>query len=263
MKTFIVSDLHGQKKVYDSMIKYLSAINDEVTLYILGDVVDKGYDGIGILQDIINRKNITIKMIAGNHELMLYDYLKNTNIKDFWPYVWSGGTRTLEELDKLTKEEKQEILDYISNLNIVESIKGIGQFKNITLAHARPFELENYNHLKLKDVNNPLYGLYILSHLFFKDKEEQYIIGLENNLTIIGHTPAYKTGNCYLYRESDNVLDIDGGCDRMKFYEDVISPLVEINYENNCLDFIGFNKDGEIVELFTLDIDKENKLIKK
>lgn len=83
MKTFIVSDLHGQKKVYDSIIKYFSAIDDETTLYILGDVVDKGYDGIGILQDIINRKNITIKMIAGNHELMLYDYLKDTNIKDF------------------------------------------------------------------------------------------------------------------------------------------------------------------------------------
>lgn len=49
----------------------------------------------------------------------------------------------------------------------------------------------------------------------------------------------------------------------MKFYEDVISPLVVINYKNNCLDFIGFNKVGEIVELFALDIDKENKLIKK
>ena len=53
---YAMSDLHG---CYDLYIKMLDKINfsDEDTLYILGDVTDRGEDGIKILQDMMKRKN--------------------------------------------------------------------------------------------------------------------------------------------------------------------------------------------------------------
>ena len=52
---YVISDLHG---CYDKYIKMLEKINfgDNDYLYILGDIVDRGPDGIIIWQDIIKRK---------------------------------------------------------------------------------------------------------------------------------------------------------------------------------------------------------------
>ena len=49
---YAMSDLHG---CYDKYIKMLEKINfsNDDTLYILGDIVDRGADGIKILQDIM------------------------------------------------------------------------------------------------------------------------------------------------------------------------------------------------------------------
>ena len=48
---YAMSDLHG---CYDKYIKMLEKINfsNNDTLYVLGDIVDRGADGIKILQDI-------------------------------------------------------------------------------------------------------------------------------------------------------------------------------------------------------------------
>ena len=50
MSVYAMSDLHG---CYERYIKMLDEINlcDDDTLYILGDVVDRGDGGIKILQD--------------------------------------------------------------------------------------------------------------------------------------------------------------------------------------------------------------------
>ena len=62
---YAMSDLHG---CYDLYIKMLEKIkfSDEDTLYILGDVTDRGEDGIKILQDKMKRKNVV--PILGNHD---------------------------------------------------------------------------------------------------------------------------------------------------------------------------------------------------
>ena len=52
MAVYVMSDVHGLKDRYDRMIEY---IHEEDTLYILGDVIDRGPDGIVILQDAMQR----------------------------------------------------------------------------------------------------------------------------------------------------------------------------------------------------------------
>ena len=57
MRQFIVSDLHGNGNIYKSIIGYLENINkdDEVILYINGDLIDRGIDSSYMLLDIRNR----------------------------------------------------------------------------------------------------------------------------------------------------------------------------------------------------------------
>ena len=73
---YAMSDLHG---CYDKYIKMLEKINfsDSDTLYILGDIVDRGPDGIKILLDIYNRKNVIA--LRGNHDYLAHYLLYQLN----------------------------------------------------------------------------------------------------------------------------------------------------------------------------------------
>ena len=54
---YVMADLHG---CYDKYVKMLEKINfsSNDALYILGDIIDRGEDGIKILHDVMGRKNI-------------------------------------------------------------------------------------------------------------------------------------------------------------------------------------------------------------
>ena len=54
MRKFIVSDLHGNGEVYDSIMAYLEniSLSEEVELYINGDLIDRGLDSYRMLEDV-------------------------------------------------------------------------------------------------------------------------------------------------------------------------------------------------------------------
>ena len=64
---YAMSDLHGCFNAYLEMLKKID-LKEEDTLYILGDVIDRGLYGIDILLDMMKRPNI--KPLIGNHEDM-------------------------------------------------------------------------------------------------------------------------------------------------------------------------------------------------
>ena len=66
---YVCADIHGRWDKYQAMLEDLNLGEDD-KLYILGDVIDRGEDGIRILQDIMKRGNIFL--FIGNHELFLY-----------------------------------------------------------------------------------------------------------------------------------------------------------------------------------------------
>lgn len=49
---YVMSDLHGDFNKFTSMLNLIK-FKQEDTLYVLGDVIDRGYKGIEILQHII------------------------------------------------------------------------------------------------------------------------------------------------------------------------------------------------------------------
>ena len=105
MATYVISDIHGQ---YDSFMNLLSQINfsDEDQLFLLGDVIDRGPDGIKILKTVMKMPNV--KMFLGNHELLMMEALRNvdecenegrqdTEELDLWLDECNGGRQTYEE----------------------------------------------------------------------------------------------------------------------------------------------------------------------
>ena len=84
---YVMSDIHG---CYDEYIKLLDLIhfNDKDTLYVLGDVIDRGPYSIKVLQHMMMYSNII--PIIGNHEYMAIIVLKklcveidDSNIEDY------------------------------------------------------------------------------------------------------------------------------------------------------------------------------------
>lgn len=71
-KTYVCSDIHGMYGSYCNVIRQMEK-SDE--LFILGDVIDRGKNGIKIIQDIMKRKSPQVKLLLGNHEYMMLECL--------------------------------------------------------------------------------------------------------------------------------------------------------------------------------------------
>ena len=78
MRKFVVSDLHGDRRMYDLILSYLENVSliDDVLLIINGNLID--YNGsFELLEDVKERiesndKSFQIKYLAGDQELMIF-----------------------------------------------------------------------------------------------------------------------------------------------------------------------------------------------
>ena len=71
---YTVSDIHGCYNKYRKLLKKINFGPDD-TLYVLGDVIDRGPDGFKILLDMARRSNVINLM--GNHEAMAVQALSH------------------------------------------------------------------------------------------------------------------------------------------------------------------------------------------
>ena len=70
---YVMSDLHGCYQEYREALEKIN-FNEQDTLYVLGDVVDRGPEPIKLLQNMMLRPNVL--PIIGNHEYMALTVLK-------------------------------------------------------------------------------------------------------------------------------------------------------------------------------------------
>lgn len=214
--TYCVSDIHGN---YEGYLKLLEKINlrDIDTLYVLGDVIDRGKGGIKILQDMMMRFNVI--PILGNHEYMAIHCMKflcqeitKESIKGLdediirglteWQNV--GGQATIDEFHKLTLEEKQDIIDYIEEFSLYEEINVKG--KEYILVHAG---LINF------DPDRPLED-YHTYELIFK-VPNYYQVYFPDKYLVTGHLPTRcidgNDGQDKIFKENNHIaIDCGSGC---------------------------------------------------
>lgn len=213
MSIYAMSDIHGS---YDKYIKMLDVIgfSDDDTLFVLGDVIDRGDRPVDVLKDMMSRPNIYPLM--GNHDLLALDVLKklsveiteenhNTQINDetmeeLDNWFINGGRPTLEALCQLPHEELGDIIDYISAFSLYEAID-VGE-KTFILVHAGLGNFRKDKRLSEYTVQELLMQRSDPGVKYFDD-DSVYIVS--------GHTPTqFISGKAEIYKRNNNIC-IDCG----------------------------------------------------
>lgn len=116
MATYVMSDVHGFYQTFLNALKRID-FSDEDELYVIGDVIDRGFDGVKLLAYTMNRPNVHLLM--GNHEYMCMDYFSEKPDETV-VRRWNRNRNfyTLKGFDALSPEEKKQILEYIKNLPV-------------------------------------------------------------------------------------------------------------------------------------------------
>lgn len=140
MSNYVCSDLHGCGDLWKQIKEFLKP---EDKLYFLGDAADRGPDGWNILKEIL--KDERIIYILGNHDVMLYDRIKNPdNYEIVSLHVMNGGNPTW----KLAGNDP-EAIDVAAWLNdcplytIYENANGL----KIFMSHSGSTNINNYEDL--------------------------------------------------------------------------------------------------------------------
>lgn len=211
---YVISDIHG---CYDEYMELLKKINlkDTDTLYVLGDVVDRGPHPIKVLQDMMMRVNVF--PIVGNHDYIALIMLKKLcvevteqnaekhlseqDMEDYMMWMKDGGKSTIEEFLELDVDERESILEYLEEFSVYEEVETNG--RSFLLVHAG---INNFD--ENKDITE-----YNLADILFEraDYSKRYY---EDKFVVTGHTPTMMVRDDQkpLVYEGNGHIAIDCGC---------------------------------------------------
>ena len=132
---YAVSDIHGCYRQYKEVLEMIG-FSDEDTLYVLGDVLDRGPEPLRVLEDMAGRYNVI--PIIGNHEYMALSVLKslmkeitedNYNkvlnqefMEQYNHWILDGGQVTLEQFKSLGADDREFLLDYLEEFQLYEEL---------------------------------------------------------------------------------------------------------------------------------------------
>lgn len=158
--TYIISDIHGCYREYRLLLHRLS-FSEEDELYILGDAMDRGPEPIRVMQDIMERPNVSY--ILGNHDVMLLSVLQRLDVAlteenarglteaDMLAYtelLRNGGGVTLEQYRRLSRAQQADLRDFLECAPFYETLTHEGKLYILVHAGLSNFdperELEEY-----------------------------------------------------------------------------------------------------------------------
>ena len=73
MATYVISDIHGEYEKFMELLEEIE-LKDTDTLYVLGDVLDRGEHPIKVILKLMEMPNAFC--IVGNHEVMALECLR-------------------------------------------------------------------------------------------------------------------------------------------------------------------------------------------
>lgn len=216
--TYAVSDIHGCYDKYRELLRVIR-FGPEDTLYVLGDVIDRGPDGFKILLDMAQRRNVVGLM--GNHEAMAIQALpgimrnvrqirKTALTKDETEALklWfcNGGELSLADFLWLNDEPSQIVWEYMRKMPLYREVE-IGE-RCFVLVHGGLDNFSSSRPLSDYEANEILWCRPEPDTVYYPDK---YVV--------FGHTPvqlfAVESGEeetpAKIYRK-EKLIDIDCAC---------------------------------------------------
>lgn len=209
---YVCSDIHGR---YDRYMKLFDYVKDEDTLYILGDVIDRGPDGMKILLDMIDRKNVIF--LIGNHEFMMKRVIEVEDDIDFngmWFQNWlyNGGNTTFGGFISATPEEQEKVKKYLKDSLLFKRIEVAGKKYHLSHGTYLPEHLDKQE-MKLSEATAKEFEIVtwetMISDKFFLMNE---CVGNKEEIYIFGHKFVQKFSEDYKMIKRKNLIDIDCGC---------------------------------------------------
>lgn len=209
---YVSSDWHGYPldKIKDLLQK--ANFGPEDFLFVLGDVIDRGKNGIELLKFLMYSSNA--ELILGNHEAMLlsnswlFDEITDISLCAFNSkkidllQVWksNGAEPTISGLSKESPEAREDILEYLRDCPIYDSVSVNG--KDFFLVHAG---LGNYRQDKRIDEYTEDELLWTRPYLTTHYSSDFTVI--------LGHTPTVYYGDKYKGKilENSTWINIDTG----------------------------------------------------
>lgn len=215
MATYVLSDIHGNYQKYREMLQKIQ-FSDNDTLYIVGDILDRGEEGLRILLDISERFNVI--PILGNHELLAGKFLKMMleevneetlasfsieKIQALQDWMLDGGSTTIQEFKKLSTFDRETAVEFLGEFSLAEEITVQG--KTFLMVHAGLPSADEY------DVDELDFDVVINKTAYTKPAFGREI---KNKYLITGHLPTFaipggEKGKIYI---QNGHIAIDCGC---------------------------------------------------
>lgn len=212
--TYVMADIHGDHTSFCEMLHQID-FKDSDTLYILGDICDRGPDAALIYLDVMECDNIIC--LKGNHELMaeealpqILDISKNVSntielkvSETLAVWLDNGGGTTIKSVCEQSPRDRARILDFIKNMPLHATVNAGG--KEFVLVHSG---IANYLPDKTLDEYEPHELLWCRPNFNEKLWEDK------NKYLVIGHTPvliARPQRHPRMYFGKGNIIVIDCG----------------------------------------------------
>ena len=210
---YVISDLHGYSHSRFLELLKKAGFSYDDFLYILGDVIDRNGDGgVETLKWLLYQPNA--QLILGNHEAMLlgcafvFDEIAEDFEEKFTAekldmvqrYMADGGDATLKAMHKLSRDEQQDILEYLRDCPLYETLSI--EDKDFILVHSGLGEFSSEKKMEEYTEEDLLWNWPEITDIYYK-----------NVMTVMGHTPTLSYGEQYKDKiiQTETWIDIDMG----------------------------------------------------
>ena len=113
MAIYVTSDAHGHVHALDEALSKISLTSDD-TLYVLGDMIDRGPDPVGVIKLVRSLPNA--RVLKGNHEQIMLDAIIGQDPLDAETWDINGGWTTREQLNDMEFEAYEELVRWMAAL---------------------------------------------------------------------------------------------------------------------------------------------------
>ena len=210
---YATADIHGCWDKYQDLLRKINFGPDD-TLYVLGDVIDRGPDGFKIMLDMAQRPNVV--NLLGNHEAMALDALGSLldavqesgeiilSEEEFEPvdlWFYNGGELSLADFLWLNDDQKQIVWDYMRNMPLYKELEVGG--RHFVLVHGG---LEGFS------PSRPLSDY--APHEILWCRPEENTAYFPDKYVVFGHTPVQllnENAPAKIYQKG-KLIGIDCGC---------------------------------------------------
>lgn len=183
MATYACTDIHGQYGLWLAIKNYCK---EDDTIIFLGDAIDRGPEGIRIMQELLEDKRVLY--IMGNHEDTFLEYIKIGIPKVLHDrqerelLEWNGGIDTLKQFLHLTDDEQEKLIFNLKTKLIKKVLYINKENKKIFLCHAGCNPSHISKEYPIKD--------YLWDRKHIATHASDWNLAYNDYIVVHGHTPV-------------------------------------------------------------------------